>query len=135
MSVRRATTALVASSLLAVGLAVATAAPAFAKSSIELRTTPHSVVLGERIHLDAFGVSDDFGGDPIRLCVDERVGNGAWRVVGCGAEGTYRTAVRASRIGVTDFRAQLLAVIGHDRFALDRTSSTVAVYVRRAVVR
>ncbi|MBF9070565.1 hypothetical protein [Streptacidiphilus fuscans] len=135
MSARRATTALVASSLVAAGLAistglaVATAAPAFAKSSVELRGAPHSVPLGARIHLSAFGASDDFGGDAIRLCVDERVNDGHWRLVGCGAEGAYRTSVRATERGTLAFRAQLLATVGHHHYAVDRTSATAAVHV------
>lgn len=129
MSARRATTALVASSLVAAGLAVATAAPAFAKSAVELRGAPHSVTLGARIHLAAFGASDDFGGDVIRLCVDERVNDGHWRLVGCGAEGAYRTSVRATERGTLAFRAQLLATVGHHHYAVDRTSATDAVHV------
>ncbi|MEY9847590.1 hypothetical protein [Streptacidiphilus sp. MAP5-3] len=132
MSTRRATTALVASSLVAAGLAVATvvtAAPAFAKSSVELRGTPHSVALGARIHLAAFGASDDFGGDVVRLCVDERVNGGHWRLVGCGAEGAYHASVRAAERGTLAFRAQLLAGVGHHHYTVDRTSATADVHV------
>jgi hypothetical protein len=129
MSARRAATALVASSLVAAGLAVATAAPAFAKSSLELRGAPHSVALDARIHLAAYGASDDFGGDTIHLCVDERVNSGRWHLVGCGMEGAYHVSVQAKKPGTLSFRAQLLASIGHGRIAVDRTSPTVSVHV------
>jgi hypothetical protein len=132
MSRRRASSFAAASLVAATSLAVAVAAagPAFAKSSIALRVSARDVAPGERIGLTARGASDDFGGAPLRLCVDERVGHGSWRVVRCGGEGTLRLTVRAARPGTLSFRSQLLAGTGHGRLVVDRTSQAVTVQVR-----
>jgi hypothetical protein len=132
----RRTSSFAAASLVAVtglaatGLAVAAAGPAFAKSSITLHVSARSVVPEERVELTASGASDDFGGSPIRLCVDERAGNGSWRAVGCGQEGTLHLTVRAEHAGTLAFRSQLLARTGHGRLVVDRTSQVVTVHVR-----
>ena len=130
LSGRRASSFLAASLVAATGLAVATAGPAVAKSSISLHAGAGSVATGQRIALTARGASDDFGGSPVRLCVDERVGTGSWRVVGCGKEGTLRLSVRAGRSGTLSFRAQLVARNSHGRVVVDRTSQAVTVHVR-----
>lgn len=130
LSARRATSLLAASLVAATGLAVATAGPAVAKSSLTLRAGATSVAAGQRIGLTAHGASDDFGGSPVRLCVDERAGHGSWRTVGCGGEGTLRVSVRAGRAGTLAFRAQLLARNSHGRLVVDRTSQVVTLRVR-----
>ncbi|WP_042385559.1 hypothetical protein [Streptacidiphilus melanogenes] len=130
MSTRRASSFVAASLLAATGLAVATAGPAFAKSSIAIQVSARSVAPGERIGLSARGSSDDFGGNPVRLCLDERVGRGAWRVVVCGREGVLRATVRAARPGVLAFRSQLVGRNSHGRLVVDRTSQVVTVRVR-----
>ncbi|MEY9874016.1 hypothetical protein ABH931_003510 [Streptacidiphilus sp. MAP12-33] len=129
MSARRVSALIAASALAATGLAVSAAAPAFAKSSIGLHSSVRSVAAGERVVLTASGASDDFGGSPVRLCVEEHVG-GAWRVVTCGREGTVRADVRAREAGTLAFRAQLVARNGHGRLVVDRTSPVVTVHVR-----
>jgi hypothetical protein len=130
MSARRTTSFLAASLVAATGLAVAAAGPAVAKSSIALQVSARSVVPGERVELTAVGATDDFGGSPVRLCVDERAGQGSWRTVGCAPEGTLRLTIRPGRAGVLAFRSQLLARNGHGRFVVDRTSPVVTVRVR-----
>lgn len=129
MSVRRASALLAASALAATGLAVSAAAPAFAKSSIGLHADARSVVPGEQVDLTASGASDDFGGVPVRLCVEEHVGD-SWRAVTCGREGTVHADVRAGRAGTLAFRAQLMARNSHGRLVVDRTSQVVTVHVR-----
>ncbi|SEL40528.1 hypothetical protein [Streptacidiphilus jiangxiensis] len=128
MSARRASALLAASALAATGLAVSAAAPAFAKSSIGLHAGARSVVPGERVQLTASGATDDFGGAPVRLCVEERT-RGSWHIVSCGHEGTVRADVRAGRAGVLAFRAQLLAANAHGHLVVDRTSQVVTVHV------
>jgi hypothetical protein len=118
------------STLVTAGLVVAAAGPAFAKSSISLRATPRSVAVGQHIHLTATGASDDFGGMPMRLCVDEEVGHGSWRAVACGREGLLRASVRAGHPGEFAFRAQLLAVDSHGHLLVDQTTPVVTVRVR-----
>ncbi|RAG87679.1 hypothetical protein DN069_00130 [Streptacidiphilus pinicola] len=127
---RRASSVLAASLVAATGLAVATAGPAVAKSSITLHADARSVAAGQRVALTARGATDDFGGNPVRLCVDERAGHGSWRTVDCGAEGTLRVSVRAGSAGTLAFRAQLVARNTHGRFVVDRTSQAVTVHVR-----
>ncbi|MEZ0068880.1 hypothetical protein ABIA32_004921 [Streptacidiphilus sp. MAP12-20] len=129
MSARRATS-LLAASLLAAGVALTASTPAFAKSSIALRADPHSVAVGGQIHLVAAGTTDDLGGVPIRLCVEERVGRGPWHVVGCGHEGTLRLSVRARHAGAVAFRAELLGVNGQGHVVVDRVTPPVTVHVR-----
>ncbi|WP_042427761.1 hypothetical protein [Streptacidiphilus anmyonensis] len=130
LSSRGAASLVAATSLAAVGLAVAAAGPAFAKSSIALQAGARSVTPGERIALSARGSSDDFGGHPVRLCLDERVGHGPWRAVDCGREGVLRVTVRAAHPGMLAFRAQLVGRDAHGRMVVDRTSEVVTVRVR-----
>ncbi|WP_042366179.1 hypothetical protein [Streptacidiphilus neutrinimicus] len=130
MSARSASALIAASVLAATGLAVASAGPAFAKSSIAIQVSARSVTPGQRIGLIAYGASDDFGGNPVRLCLDERVGHGPWRAVGCGREGALRLAVHPAHPGTLAFRSQLVGRNGHGRLVVDRTSQVVTVQVR-----
>ncbi|WP_037602127.1 hypothetical protein [Streptacidiphilus rugosus] len=129
MSARRATS-LLATALLAACVATGVATPAFAKSSISLRVAASHVALGRQIHLTATGTSDDLGGVPMRLCVEERVGRGAWFLAGCGREGALSLSVRAGHAGVVTFRAELLGVGSHGHVVVDRVSGPVTVRVR-----
>ncbi|MBC3842915.1 hypothetical protein GXW82_30325 [Streptacidiphilus sp. 4-A2] len=115
-------------------LAVATAGlaagagTASAKSAITVSAGSHTVSVGRTVQVTATGDSDDFGGTPIQLCLDERVGAGAWQQLHCVSGGWTRVAVRAQHRGELQFRSQLLAVFGPHHRVLDRTSETVSVW-------
>ncbi|QMU74891.1 hypothetical protein GXW83_03030 [Streptacidiphilus sp. PB12-B1b] len=105
------------------------AGPASAKSAIAVGVGSRVVTVGRSVEVSASGDSDDFGGTPIQLCVDERSGAGAWAQLGCVQHSSVRLAVRAGHRGELQFRAQLVAVVNPRHRVVDRTSNTVAVLV------
>ncbi len=110
------------------GLAVG-AGSASAKSQIDIGVRSHSVAAGQSDRVTATGNSDDFGPTPVRLCIDEQIGSGAWRQLGCAPAGTFNLEVRPQHRGELQFRAQLFGDFGPHRLVLDRTSGVVDVSV------
>jgi hypothetical protein len=105
------------------------AGAAVAKSAISISVRSHIVTVGRAAQVSASGDSDDFGGTPIQLCVDERVGGGAWQQLRCVSTGSMQLDVRTQHRGELQFRSQLIAVVNPHHRVLDRTSGTVAVWV------
>jgi hypothetical protein len=71
----------------AAGLAgVATATPAFAKSTVETMTSTHTARVGQAIKITGIG-GDDTYGEYQRVCVRERVNHQAWHWKACGKIG------------------------------------------------
>ena len=130
-SPRRVGTALAATALFTAGLAVC-ASTASAKSDLSIGTSARTVAVGGVVRVHAEGASDDFGGAPIRLCVEERVGAQGWRTLGCTSDSRLTVAVRATGRGSLSFRSQLVAMPDAHRGhrIVDRTSATLTVRVR-----
>ena len=126
---RRISTALAATAVLSAGL-VAGAAGASAKSDLDLGVSSHAVSVGSSVKLSATGDSDDFGGAPMYLCIDERVDHAAWRQQKCTSGGRLELDLRAVRQGALSFRAQLIAFPEPHHRSVDRTSPTLVVQVR-----
>jgi hypothetical protein len=120
-------TAVAAVAALGLGLGAGTAS---AKSAIGINVSSRVTVVGRTVQVSASGSSDDFGGTPTQLCIDELAGAGGWRQLGCVAHGSTRLSVRAAHRGELQFRAQLIAVVSPQHRVVDRTSETVAVWVR-----
>ncbi|WP_042382160.1 hypothetical protein [Streptacidiphilus melanogenes] len=117
---------------LGAGAGLVSAAPAVAKSDLDLHADRSSVTVGAAFTVTASGVSDDFGGDTMLVCVDERTGSQAsWRTLRCTSGATLDLSERAARAGRVSFRAQLLAVTAPGRTCVDRTSAVVTVRVVR----
>ena len=125
--VRRAASAAAVAAVVVGGLAVG-AGTASAKSAIDIGVRSHTVAVGHSVAVTATGNSDDFGPTPVRLCIDERIGSGAWRQSGCAPAGTFSLDIRAQHRGELQFRAQLFGDFGPHRQVLDRTSGVVAVW-------
>jgi hypothetical protein len=114
----------VAAAALAVG-----AGTASAKSSIWVSANGHSTTVGRSVQVSAGGTSDDFGGTPMQLCLDERVGSGAWEQLHCVMGNKLALPVRAQHQGELQFRAQMFGVFNPHHRVLDRTSGSYAVRV------
>jgi hypothetical protein len=128
-STRRAVTAFAATAVITAALGVG-ASTASAKSDLDLRAASRTVALHGTVRLSAAGSSDDFGGAPIQLCVDQRDSAGHWHRLGCAARYRLAEAVPAAYRGTLAFRAQLIAQTGPHRWVVDRTSPTVSVQIR-----
>jgi hypothetical protein len=130
-SPRRVSTALAATALFTAGFA-AFASTASAKSDLSIGTTARTVAVGGVVGVHAVGTTDDFGGAPIRLCIEERVGAHAWRTLSCTAGYRLSVSVRPTVRGEVFFRSQLIALPGahHGHRVVDRTSETLAVQAR-----
>ncbi len=126
--VRRVASAAAVAAVVVGGLAVG-AGSASAKSAIDIGVRSHSVAVGQSVQVTATGNSDDFGPTPIRLCIDERSGSGAWRQLGCAPAGTFSLDAKAQQRGELQFRAQLFGIFGPHHAVLDRTSGAVDVRV------
>jgi hypothetical protein len=124
----RAATALAATALLTAGL-TAGASTASAKSDLTIGVRSGAVAVGGTVRLRADGGTDDFGGVPVLLCLDQRVG-GRWHPLRCTTGYRLAVDVPALRRGALVFRAQLVAHTGVHRWAVDRTSRTLIVRVR-----
>ncbi|QMU67431.1 hypothetical protein [Streptacidiphilus sp. P02-A3a] len=127
--VRRIGSAAVVAAIAAAGLGLG-AGTAAAKSAISISVRSGMVVVGRTVQVSATGDSDDFGGTPMQLCVDERIGDGGWQQAHCVTGGWTRLGVRAQHRGELQFRAQLFALVGRQHRVLDRTSDAVTVRVR-----
>lgn len=125
---RRIGSAAVVAAVAAAGLGLG-AGVASAKSAISVSVRSSVVLVGRTVQVSASGDSDDFGGTPMQLCLDERVGNGDWRQAHCVTGGRMRLGVSAQHRGELQFRAQLFALVGPRHRAPDRTSDPVAVWV------
>ncbi len=125
---RRIGSAAVVAAIAAAGLGLG-AGTASAKSAISVGVRSHAVTVGRTVQVSASGNSDDFGGTPMQLCLDERVGSGDWQQYHCVDGSWMRLGVRAQHRGELQFRAQLLALVGPGHRVLDRTSDPVAVWV------
>lgn len=125
---RRIGSAVAVAAVALAGLGIG-AGTASAKSAIAVSVNSRVVTVGHSVQVSASGDSDDFGPTPIQLCVDERVGGGAWQQLGCTPHGSTRLTVRAQHRGQLQFRAQLVAVVNPTHRVLDRTSDTVSVLV------
>jgi hypothetical protein len=126
---RRAGTALAATALITAGLVLG-ATTASAKSDLGIGTRSGAVAVGGTVRVHAAGGSDDFGGDPILLCVDQRGSKGRWHTLRCTSGYRLTVDVPATRPGVLAFRAQLVARTGTRHRVVDRTSRTLHVAVR-----
>ncbi|WP_370147552.1 hypothetical protein [Streptacidiphilus sp. EB129] len=127
---RRLGATLAATAVLTGGL-VAGATAASAKSNLAVGVRSHSVAHYGSIQVTAAGATDDFGGAPIQLCIDERVNGGGWTQLSCASAGHLAVTVKATRRGTAEFRAQLIGLVGsHHRRTVDRTSAPVSVHVR-----
>ena len=124
---RRIGSAAAVAAIAAAGLGIG-AGTASAKSVISVGARSHMVTVGRAVQLSASGDSDDFGGTPMQLCLDERVGGGSWRQLKCVPGSSLRLSVRAPHRGELQFRAQLFALVSKHRRALDRTSDAVTVW-------
>ena len=111
------------------GLAVG-AGSASAKSVLDIGVSSHNVALGHYVHVSASGDTDAFGSTPIQLCIDERVGAGAWKQIACTSKYDLGLNVRAQRRGELQFRSQLVGVFSAHHRVVDRTSAVDAVRVR-----
>ncbi len=111
------------------GLAVG-AGTASAKSVLDIGVSSHNVALGHYVHVSASGSTDAFGPTPIQLCIDERVGAGAWKQIACSSKDGLGLNVRAQHRGEIQFRSQLVGVFSAHHRVVDRTSATDAVRVR-----
>ncbi|WP_042405101.1 hypothetical protein [Streptacidiphilus carbonis] len=127
--VRRAGSAAAVAALAVGGIAVG-AGSAWAKSSIAVGVSSHHVAVGHTVRVTASGSSDDFGATPIQLCIDERVGTGAWKQLACTNKYSLGLNVRAPHRGEIQFRSQLVAVFNAHHRVVDRTSGTDAVWAR-----
>ena len=125
---RRMGSAVAVATLAAVGVGIG-AGTASAKSAISVGVGSHMVTVGRAVQVSASGDSDDFGGTPMRLCLDERVGGSGWRQLKCVPGSSARLSVRAPHRGELQFRAQLFALVSKHHRALDRTSDAVTVWV------
>ncbi|WP_042423779.1 hypothetical protein [Streptacidiphilus anmyonensis] len=114
---------------LSTGAGLLAAAPAVAKSDLDLHADRATVPVGATVTLTASGVSDDFGGDTMLVCIDQRTGARTWRTLRCTSAATLNLSERATRAGRLSFRAQLLAVTAPGRTSVDRTSAVVTVRV------
>ncbi|WP_042370721.1 hypothetical protein [Streptacidiphilus neutrinimicus] len=65
--------------------------------------------------MTASGVSDDFGGGTMLVCVDQRTGTHTWRTLRCSSGATLNLSERPERAGRLVFRAHLLAVTASRR--------------------
>ena len=117
-------TAVAATAGLTVGVGTAAA-----KSAISVGVRSRVVTVGRTVPVTASGDSDDFGGTPEQLCLDERVGTGGWQQLRCVSGSSMQLAVRAQHRGELQFRAQLVAVVNPHRRVVDRTSDPVTVWV------
>lgn len=115
---------------LAVGGLVVGAGSASAKSAIAIGVSGHSVAVGHNVRVTASGSSDDFGATPIQLCIDEKVGAGAWKQIACTNKHSLALNLRAPHRGELQFRSQLVAVLNAHHRVLDRTSGTAVVWAR-----
>ncbi|MEY9962030.1 hypothetical protein ABIA33_000051 [Streptacidiphilus sp. MAP12-16] len=129
LSRRRVSTALAATVVLCAGLAVGATA-ASAKSSLEIGVGSRTVAAGDVVRVHATGDSDDFGGVPVQLCIDERVGHGAWQQLKCTPGGQLELGLKVRHPGLLSFRAQLVAVRDAHHRSVDRSSESVTVRVR-----
>ncbi|MFC1402535.1 MULTISPECIES: hypothetical protein [Streptacidiphilus] len=127
--IRRAGSAAVVAALAAGGLAVG-AGSASAKSAISVGVSARTVAVGHIVRVSASGSSDDFGATPIQLCIDEKVGSGAWKQLACTNKYNLALNIRAPHRGELQFRSQLIAVFNAHHRVLDRTSGTDVVQVR-----
>ncbi len=109
-----------------IGLAAGTAS---AKSDITVSVSSHSLRVGQSVQVRAWG--DDDAARVTYVCVDERIGSGAWRQVGCSPHSGRALDVRvtAKQRGKEQFRARLLAQCG-GKLVTDRLSGPVTVTVR-----
>ncbi|GAA2143432.1 hypothetical protein GCM10009760_29800 [Kitasatospora kazusensis] len=112
------------------GLLAVAAGTAAAKSDISVSVSTHALRVGQSVQVTARG-----GDDAVRVtyvCVDQRLGSGAWRQVGCsGTPGSALTVrVSAGQRGQEQFRARLLARrAGDGRLVTDRLSGPATVRV------
>jgi len=128
ITIRRIGSAVAVAGLAAAGLGLG-AGTASAKSAIAVSVGSHLTTVGRSVQVAASGDSDDFGGTPIQLCLDERVGDGAWQQLHCVSGSWMRLNVRAQHRGELQFHAQLIAVVNPHHRVLDRTSDSVTVWV------
>ncbi|WP_034090880.1 hypothetical protein [Streptacidiphilus albus] len=126
---RRAGAAAAVAAIAVGGLAVG-AGTASAKSVLDIGVSSHNVALGHYVHVSASGSTDAFGPTPIQLCIDERVGAGAWKQIACSSKDGLGLNVRAQHRGEIQFRSQLVGVFSAHHRVVDRTSATDAVRVR-----
>jgi hypothetical protein len=125
---RRIGSAVVVAAIAAAGIGIG-AGTASAKSAIAVGVRSHIVTVGRAVQVSASGDSDDFGGTPMQLCLDERVGGGGWQQLRCVPGSSLHLSVRAQHRGELQFRAQLFALVSKDHRVLDRTSGAVSVWV------
>ncbi|MFC1416322.1 hypothetical protein [Streptacidiphilus cavernicola] len=128
-NIRRTTTALTVTGV-ALGALLLGDGTAFAKSTIGLTVSSHSLRVGQSVRVTGSG-----GDDSVLYtytCVDSRVGSGSWHAVSCSSK-PYRSvtvSVRATRRGTLSFRTRLLgarSTTGPRR--LDRVSAPTTVVV------
>jgi hypothetical protein len=127
-TIRRIGSAAAVAGIAVAGLGLG-AGVASAKSAIAVGVGSHTTTVGRSVQVTASGDSDDFGGTPIQLCLDERIGNGAWQQLRCVSSSGMRLNVRAQHRGELQFRAQLIAVVNPHHRVLDRTSDAATVWV------
>jgi len=120
--------AAVVAAVAAAGLGLSAGA-ASAKSAIAVGVRSHTVAVGRAVQVSASGDSDDFGGTPMQLCLDERVGAAGWQQLRCVSGSSLHMSVQARHRGELQFRAQLFALVNAHHRALDRTSGAVTVWV------
>ena len=125
---RKAGSAAAVAAVVVAGLAMG-AGTASAKSVIGIGVGTHSIAVGRVLPVTASGSSDDFGGTPMQLCIDERVGSGGWQQLRCTSGHALRLNLRAQHRGEIQFRSQLVGVFGGHHRVVDRTSGAVAVWV------
>lgn len=130
---RRTGSAAAVVAVAAAGLALG-AGTASAKSIVDIGVSSHSVSVGRALQVSASGGSD-IAGAPVQLCIDERVGNGAWQTIRCtSAESqqseSLRLGLKAQHRGELQFRSQLVAVVNAHHRVAETTSGTAVVWVR-----
>ena len=126
--IRRAGSVAAVAALAVGGLAFG-AGSASAKSAIAIGVSGHSVAVGHNVRVSASGSSDDFGATPIQLCIDEKVGAGAWKQIACTYKHTLGLNLRAPHRGELQFRSQLVGVFSAHHRVVDRTSGSDVVRV------
>lgn len=129
MLVSRRVGSVAAVAALAIGGLAVGAGSASAKSVLDIGVSSHNVAVGHNVRVSASGDTDSFGSTPIQLCIDERVGAGAWKQIDCTYKSGLGLNVRAQHRGELQFRSQLIGVFSAHHRVVDRTSGADLVRV------
>jgi hypothetical protein len=118
----------VATAAVAAGLVGIAAGTASAKSDLTISVSAHTLHAGQSVKVTARG--DDDAARVTYVCIDERVGAGAWRQLACSPRAGQRLVLnsRADRKGQEQFRSRLLVSRG-GHLVTDRISAPTTVTV------